>query len=235
VILREEELKIIYRQERTENYLPSRTSEHRVIINYYEPADQLQLDNFHSLVGSYLNLYIERCAEIINNDVKLKKGKKETLRDLNNIVTGVLDFYAYEKLKNFKGFSKMVEDKLNSIDKLDFGKTNIAADASNEEDKQRMQKLYVQKELGDLKLLVGMEVGIFSDNNLMVVSAVDETVIDTRAKEELLKNYTGYNPNLPLNPIRVQMSEESVALINRRVGCTYQFQRPNQRNRQDRK
>ncbi len=196
------------------DFVPSKTTEHRIIINYYEPANQQQLDNFQSLVGSYLNLYIERCAEIVNNDVKLKKGKKETLRDLNNIVTGVLEFYEYEKLKDFKGFSKMVDDKLQSIDKLDFRKNNIAADASSETDRQYMQKTYLQKELSDLKLLVNMEVGFFSNDNLMVVSAVDETLIDDDSKKKLLENYTAYDKNMPLQPIRVKLSDESVALIN---------------------
>lgn len=198
----------------TDNYVPTQTTEHRIIINYYQPANQVQLDNFQSLVSSYLNMYIDRCAEIVNNDVRLKKSRKGTLKDLNNIVTGVLDFYQYEKLKDFKGFSKMIIDKLNSIDQLDFRKTNIAADASNEEDKQRMQKLFVQKELNDLKLLAQMEVGIFSGNNLMVISSVDETVVDTEVRDELLRDYLRFDTKMPLNPIKVKLSDESIALIN---------------------
>lgn len=198
----------------TAGFSPSGTAEHRIIINYYEPADQQQLDNFQELVSSYLNLYIDRCAEIVDNDVKLKKSKKETLRELNDIVKGVLEFYEYEKLKDFKGFSKMVENKLADIDKLDFRKSDFAAGAADEESKQRMQRFYMQKEISDLKLLANMEVGIFSDGNLMVISAVDETLIDDGAKQKLIENYTAFDPNLPLKPIKVQLSEASLALIN---------------------
>lgn len=198
----------------TDGYLPSKTAEHRVVINYYEPADQQQLDKFQDLVSSYLNLYIDHCAEMVNNDVKLKNSKKETLRDLNNIVKGVLEFYEYEKLKDFKGFSKIVENKITEIDKLDFRNSTFAAGASDEASKQQMQRFYMQKEISDLKLLANMEVGIFSDGNLMVVSAVDETIIDSGAKQKLIENYTAFDPKMPLNPIKVQLSDESLALIN---------------------
>lgn len=198
----------------TENFVATKTTEHRIVINYYEPASKSQLNDFQSLVGSYLHLYIDRCAEIVDNDVRLRKSKKETLKDLNNIVLGVLDFYDYEKLKDFKGFSRMVEDKISAIDRLDFRKTNIAADANNDSDRQYMQRTYLQKELSDLKLLVDMEVGFFSNDNLMVVSSIDETLIDEGAKKQLLDEYLSYDRNKPLQPIKVKLSDESIALIN---------------------
>ncbi len=199
---------------KSETLVPTRTAEHRIVINYYEPADGLQLDQFQDLVSSYLNLYIERCVDLKNGDVKLKKSKKETIRDLNNIVKGALDFYEYEKLKDFKGFSKMVENKIASIDALDFSSTDFTAGAADEDSRLRMQKFYLQKELSDLKLLVNMEVGIFSTGNLMVISSSDETVIDDVAKQRLIKEYTSYDPKQPLDPIKVNLSNESLALIN---------------------
>jgi hypothetical protein len=65
----------------------------RIIISYYTPASQQNLDEFQQLVSSYLNLYIDKCAVLENGDIKLKKSKRETLRDLNGIVVGALDFY----------------------------------------------------------------------------------------------------------------------------------------------
>ncbi len=194
--------------------VPTRTAEHRIVINYYEPADQLHLDQFQDLVSSYLNLYIDRCAELKGGDVKLKNSKKETIRDLNNIVKGALDFYEYEKLKDFKGFSKMVENKIASIDALDFSSTDYTAGAADDDSKLRMQKFYLQKELSDLKLLVNMELGIFGEGNLLIVSSSDETVIDDAAKQRLIKEYTSYDPKKPLDPIKVKLSDESMALIN---------------------
>lgn len=193
---------------------PTKTTEHRIVINYYEPADAHQLDQFQDLVSSYLGLYIERCAEIIDGDVSLKKSRKETFRDLNNVVKGALEFYEYENLKDFKSFSNLVMNKLTTIEDLDFSKTDFAAGANDSEDKIRMQKFYLQKELSDLKLLTNMEVGIYGDDNLMVISSSDETVIDDAAKQKLIDEYTSFDPKRPLDPIRVKLSDESLALIN---------------------
>ncbi len=194
--------------------VPSKTSEHRIIINYYQPADEQQLDQFQDLVSSYLNVYIERCAEMKNDDVSLRKSRKETMRDLNGIVEGVLEFYEYEKLKDFKGFSSMVANKLDAIEDLDFSKSSFAAGASDEESRKRMQNFYLEKELSDLKLLVNMEAGIYSDDNLMVIDGSEETIIDDRAKEQLLSEYFSYDPKKPLEPIKVSLSDESMAMIN---------------------
>lgn len=196
------------------NLIPTKTAEHRIVINYYEPADTKQLDQFQDLVSSYLNLYIDKCALIDDGDVKLKRSKKETKKDLDNIVIGALEFYEYEKLRDFKGFSKMVENKINSIEALDFNKSEFAAGAADAESKNRMQKFYLQKELSDLKLLANMEVGIFGDDNLMVVSSSDETIIDEDVKQKIIDQYTDYDPTKPLEPIKVKLSDESIALIN---------------------
>jgi outer membrane protein OmpA-like peptidoglycan-associated protein len=107
-----------------------------------------------------------------------------------------------------------VEDKINAIDRLDFRKTNIAADATTDADRQYMQRSYVMKELSDLKLLVDMEVGFFSSDNLMVVSSIDETLINDETKQQLLEDYLAYDKNKPLQPIKVKLSDESLALIN---------------------
>lgn len=194
--------------------VPTKTTEHRVIINYYEPANSGQMDRFQDLVSSYLNLYIDQCSILENEDVRLKKSKKETLKDLNQIVAGVLDFYEYQQLKDFKGFSKLVENKLDGIDKLDFSKTSFAIGAKDDEDKKRMQQYYLQKELSDLKLLVNLEIGVHGDKNLLIFSSSEETIIDANSKEKILAEYTDYDPSKPLSPIRVKLSDESLAMIS---------------------
>lgn len=193
--------------------VPVKTTEHRVIINYYEPASSIQMDRFQELVSSYLDLYIDQCVVTEKSDVKLRKNKKETLRDLNSIVQGVLEFYDYQQLKNFKGFSKLVENKLEGLDQLDFSRTSFAAGAKDEEDKKRMEQFYLQKELSDLKLLVNMEIGIYGDKNLLIFSSSEETIIDGNTKERLLAEFNDYDPKKPLSPIKVKLNDESMAMI----------------------
>ena len=194
--------------------IPARTEEHRIVINYYDHADRVHLDQFQQLISSYLSLYIERCAYIDQGDVKLSDSKKETLRKLNGIVKGALDFYAYESHKDFKGFSPMVEQKLQAIAMLDFSKMEFSSGKDDEAAEQRMRLNYLDKELSDLKLLVNMEVGIYGTENLMVVKGSEEIMIDHGAHQQLLDQYLGGEKMTPLEPIRVELERGQLATID---------------------
>ncbi len=196
-----------------EGYLPARSTEHQIIINYYEPASKVALDNFQNLASAYLNLYIDHCAHIVQDKLRLKKSKKQTLQDLNSIVTGILEFYPYENLKDFKSFSKVVSKKLDAINSTDFRNISIHLDSNNEDEIKYLKNQYLTKELNALKQLVGLEVGLFTNYNLLVKTSSDSTVIDDDVKDQILNNYTDYDSNQPLKPIKVKLSDESVALI----------------------
>ena len=194
--------------------IPARTEEHRIVINYYDHADRVHLDQFQQLISSYLSLYIERCAYIDQGDVKLRDSKKETMRKLNGIVKGALEFYAYESLQDFKGFSPMVEPKLQAIAMLDFSEMEFSSGKDDEAAEQRMRLNYLDKELSDLKLLVNMEVGIYGTENLMVVKGSEEIMIDHGAHQQLLDQYLGGEKMTPLEPIRVELEKGQLATID---------------------
>jgi len=194
--------------------IPARTEEHRIIINYYEHADELALNRFEQLVSSYLAMYVEKCASIQNGDVKLRRSKKEILKDLNGIVIGAVDFYDYQQLAGFKGFSKVVEQKLAAIDALDFRTVEFSVGNEDEEAENRMRRNFLEKELSDLNMLVRMEVGMYGEENLMVVHGSEEVVIDNGAREKLLQQYLGDEKWAPLEPIRVELDGSGLATID---------------------
>jgi outer membrane protein OmpA-like peptidoglycan-associated protein len=194
--------------------IPARTEEHRIIINYYEHADEIALNRFEQLVSSYLAMYVEKCASIQNGDVKLRRSKKETMKDLNGIVKGAVDFYDYQQLSGFKGFSKVVEKKLATIDALDFRTVEFSLGDDDEVAENRMRKNFLEKELADLNMLVRMEVGMYGEENLMVVQGSEEIVIDNGAREKLLEQYLGDQKWAPLEPIRVQFDGSGLATID---------------------
>lgn len=194
--------------------VPSHSEEHRIIINYYEHADELALDQFQQLVSTYLSLYVDRCAALEKGDVKLRHSKRETMRQLNGIVSGAIEFYDYEKLSDFKGFSKMVEQKLVTIDGLDFRAIDFSAGTNDEVVEERMRRNFLDKELSDLKLMVRMEVGVYGENNLMVVHGSEEIVVDNGAKEKLLEQYLSDDKWMPLEPIRVELENDGLATID---------------------
>jgi len=194
--------------------IPARTEEHRIIINYYEHADEVALNRFEQLVSSYLAMYVEKSASIQDGDVKLRRSKKETLKDLNGIVKGAVDFYDYQQLSGFKGFSKVVEQKLAGIDALDFRTVEFSVGEDDEETENRMRRNFLEKELADLNMLVRMEVGMYGEENLMVVQGSEEIVIDNGAREKLLEQYLGHQKWAPMEPIRVELDGSGLATID---------------------
>jgi outer membrane protein OmpA-like peptidoglycan-associated protein len=185
-----------------------------MVIDYYTVATKDEIDEFKQMVESYLSTYIARCADIEDNAVILKKSKKETLRDINAIVKGALTYYEYTQLKDFNGFSAMIEDKLSAIDQIDFRKSKSIRNGASQAEIRSIQEFYLQKELEDLKILINIELGMFSGNNLMVKTSSEQTLVDPETKRELLKQYTGSDRNAPLGPIKVKISDESLAMIN---------------------
>ncbi len=184
--------------------------QYKIIISYYSPADKQHLDEFQQLISSYLDLYIDKCATLENGDVKLRKSKRETLKELNNIVKGALDFYEYEPLKSFKGFTTNVDAKLESIDKMDFNRTGMEPTKENKE----MRNFYFGREIESLKELVRMEVGIYASANVLMHDSSSEMVIDEGTRQKLLDKYATYDANSTLEPIRIALSDSSQALIN---------------------
>lgn len=185
-----------------------------MVIDYYALATREDIDAFKAVVDSYLSTYIARCADIENDAVALKKSKKETLRDINAIVKGALTFYEYSQLQDFSGFSAMIEDKLEAIERIDFKKSKSTRNGASQAEVRSIQEFYLQKELEDLKILINIELGMFSGNNLMVKTSTEQTLVDEETKRELLRQYTGSDRNTPLGPIKVKISDESLALIN---------------------
>ncbi|MFM7727875.1 MAG: hypothetical protein ACKO7B_14325, partial [Flavobacteriales bacterium] len=194
--------------------IPARSEEHRIIINYYEHADEVALNRFEQMVSSYLSMYVEKCAAIQKGDVVLRRSKKETLKDLNGIVKGAVDFYDYQQLQDFKGFSKVVEQKIAAIDALDFRSIEFSAGENDVETEERMRRNFLDKELADLNILVRMEVGMYGEENLMVVNGSEEVVIDDGAKEKLLQQYLNDEKWSPLEPIRVELDGNGLATID---------------------
>jgi outer membrane protein OmpA-like peptidoglycan-associated protein len=194
--------------------VPTQSEEHRIIINYYQRADEVDLNRFERMVSSYLAMYVEKCAVIAHGDVKLRKSKRETMKELNAIVKGAVDFYDYQQLSQFNGFSKVVEQKLMQIESLDFSKVDFSAGENDEEVEERMRKNYLDKELSDLTMLVRMEVGMYGEENLMVVRGSEEIVIDDGLREELLQRYTADEKWAPLEPIRVDVDGDEMATID---------------------
>lgn len=187
----------------------------KIIIEYYEPAEDSEVNDFLQLVCGYLDAYIDQIAAVNENGLITMKDKPKKIHaHLNDIVRGSAYYFDYKGLENFISFSPMVMNALNHISGLDFSHSNFAAGAADKASAQNMVRLYLDKQLIDLKILVRMEVGAFGSENLLVKKGGGELELNESEVARLTEQYLKSGKNIPLDPIKVQgEGNEAIAYL----------------------
>jgi len=194
------------------NFRLSGVEEHRVVINYYEPAPTKEIDRLSELVGSALNFYIDQSVEVKAGKVKLKKSKKEILRDMNEIVKSAVKYYRYKEIESFKGFSDLIAQRIEALTVLDFDKSEFAAQATTPDSRQRLEFFYIQKHLNELKLQANIEVGNYGNSNLLVYSSSQSTIVSEAMRDSLLKALE-FDPEATLKPLFTDSGMAELSLL----------------------
>ncbi|MFO0362619.1 MAG: OmpA family protein [Flavobacteriales bacterium] len=187
-------------------------SEHRVVINYYEPAPDREVERLSQLTGSALNFYIDQSAEVKNGKLRLLKSKKEMLRDMNEIVRNAVKYYDYREIAAFKGFSDAVGKRIDQLGALDFEKSEYADQVTTPDSRKQLEFFYFQKHLNDLKLQANIEVGNYGNENLLVFSSTESTLVDDATRDSLLKSLQA-DPDAPLAPIFSERGYAELSLL----------------------
>jgi len=177
----------------------------KIIIEYYEPAHGSEVNDFLELVCGYLDAYLDQVATVSENGrIILKDKPKKILSHLNDIVRGSAYYFDYKSLEDFMTFSPMVMNALTNISELDFSHSNFAAGATDKASAQNMVRLYLDKQLIDLKILVRMEIGAFGSENLLVKKGGSELELNDSEVARLTDQYLKVGKNIPLDPIKIE-------------------------------
>ena len=187
----------------------------KIIIEYYEPAEDSEINDFLQLVCGYLDAYIDQIASVNENGLIVLKDKPKRIHShLNDIVKGSAYYFDYKSLEDFVSFSPMVMNSLTNIGALDFSHSNFAAGATDKSSAQNMVRLYLDKQLIDLKILVRMEIGAFGSENLLVKKGGGELELSETEVAKLTDQYLKAGKNIPLDPIKIQSgNKESVTYL----------------------
>jgi outer membrane protein OmpA-like peptidoglycan-associated protein len=194
------------------SFLLTESRQHTLIINYYEPANDAQVDRLEQLIGSALNFYLDQSVEISGDRVKLRKSRATILRELNQIVKDALKFYNYRGEHKFEGFSKQVAAKLEEIESLNLN-TREVRKAENAEKRNHLKYYLIQKYLNDLKALINTEVGNYSDDNLLVLNEAEFSELDPEKQAALLEELESFKTHDPLLPIPFLISDQTLTLL----------------------
>lgn len=194
------------------SFVLSESQQHTLIINYYEPANEQQVDRLEQLIGSALDYYIDQSVQIDGNKVKFRKSVSTTLKELNQIVKDGVKYYNYQNEREFDGFSDRVRSKLEEIKNLNLNTKEVRT-AEDAEERNRIKYYHVQKHLNDLKLLANTEVGNYSNDNLLVLNETNFNDLDPDRQAELLEELKNFKTHDPLKPIPFKISDEKLTLL----------------------
>ncbi|NNE55427.1 MAG: hypothetical protein HKN32_05365, partial [Flavobacteriales bacterium] len=190
----------------------TKSQQHTLIINYYEPATGEEVQRLEQLIGSALDFYIDQSVDIEADRVQFKKGKGKVEKEMNQIVRDAVKFYNYREIAGFDGFSDLITHKIAEIEELDLSKGDWN-DVIDEERLAQLRYYYVQKHLNDLKLLANTEIGNFSNDNLMVMGEAEFATLDPTSQQALLDEIEGFQTHDPLQPLKLELPDARVTLL----------------------
>ncbi|MCB0762101.1 MAG: OmpA family protein [Flavobacteriales bacterium] len=178
------------------------TQQHMLIINYYEPADTTQADRLTELINGALAFYIDQAFVIGSSSIDLRKNKKTMLREMQDIVVEGVEYYDYREIEPFAGFSALVDQKIEEIDRT---KLNKVSDIE--------KPTLVRYHLEGLKMLAFAEVNRFAVDNLLVKTETTTEVIDEASQEMLLQELRDFQTHDELNTLKFNLSNATVTLL----------------------
>lgn len=175
------------------DFVLSGSTEHRYIINYYQPRHRDSNTRVLDLIGFALAYYIDEMTVPQSRTLNFRKPAQKNFNDLNEIVSNSLTLYEHPAAEAFWGFSARLEKKLLELHALS-GSTIDYNDVENEGDSGKIGHYTLQKRILELKMMAVKEVEdlleetpVPIDSNGRLLSKTDETANeDTFRKNQLL-------------------------------------------------
>jgi len=185
------------------DFVLSGSTEHRYIINYYQPRHRDSNTRVLDLIGFALAYYIDEMTVPQSRTLSFRKPAQKNFDDLNEIVSNSLKLYEHPAAEAFWGFSARLEKKLLELHQLN-GRTIDYNDIENEGNSGKIGHYALQKRMLELKMMAVKEVEdlleetpVPIDSNGKLLSRTEEN-----QKEE------GFRKNQMLDPIEYNAEEE---------------------------
>jgi hypothetical protein len=134
--------------------------EYTLVLRYFKNATPAEVKRLANEVTDALRAYLDLSTVAGRNRIDLAKHPDLMIQDLNQIVGDGLSLYRNQLGVEFKGFSGLVEDKLEQIDdlKLRKAKFNILGKDENSDEKQEKRIAYFKQNMNELSTLMEREV-----------------------------------------------------------------------------
>lgn len=152
------------------NYNLRSNSAYTVELKYFRAMRPMEKDNLKQDVYDAVRSYIELNIVASKNDARLNKNPKAMIKDLDKLMNDGLVLFRSDLNREFPGFSQLVLDQLESMDKLKLkqGKFNILKkDESTSSADQKIE--YFQSQLDNLQKVIKREIDQYMSYDLSVI------------------------------------------------------------------
>ena len=157
--------------------------EYDVLIRYFRQTTTPERDSLQKSMHRMLGAYVDQAFKISDKELGLVNSSRQTMNDLNKIVTAGLANYRTRTSIQFTSFSDIVKLKLKQLDDLKLSK-------GSDENEKKSRLSYRTQMLNELKAILKTEANQYLTPDLSIM--VDDKYINDYPTEKL-PNY------LPIN------------------------------------
>lgn len=150
------------------------------VFSYYEKADSEQSNNLRTAVHHNLSAYVRANYQIDRNGISSLTPRKTIRRNLEEIVTAGSAHFKHFIGDGFPGFSDIVEQKLEQLEKLNLKDAKFAV-VNSEANKDSAKIVFANQQIDDLIKILHAEVDQYFSSNMLVL-AEERTIADFRTE-----------------------------------------------------
>jgi len=148
-----------------ENYRLVSSSEHTIVVHHYEPISGKDQAELIDVVEKNISYYLENVMVMSDGQMEIRKTEKQILRDMEGIVTFHIKLYDYKVDQDFRGFSPELQNKLKTIELLNWD-ANVNSDGNSRFNSQQMAYNYLKNQLNEIRVLSERDLNEYAEAHI---------------------------------------------------------------------
>lgn len=183
-----------------------------LIVSNYSPAKKGDVVVLQELIAQSCSFYISQHLKKEESTLKWDRPVGTIKKELEAIVRYSVKYYHFKELSSFKGFSEQVKESITGLQNLTFSDSTILKKGQTESDIKKSEYIFFQKRIQELELLIDVEIGNFSNDNLFSPQA---TTFYEGVNSDSLMSWIEYHEGATLDSKEIQLNPASELLLSK--------------------
>lgn len=153
------------------NYKLRGDEQYDIVMKNYRKATQTEKENLKQIMNSTLDAYVDGIVSVERRKLNVAKPAGAIVKDLNELIHEGTIFYENKINFDFPGFSDIIKNKIEQLNKAKLKRGNIIF-ASSEKKAMRKdnKRMYSEKLITELKTALHTELEQYLNTDLMVLN-----------------------------------------------------------------